>query len=46
MAHKTLPMERKKRIALVAHDNTKHDLMEWTEDNKERLPRHELFAKG
>ena len=46
MAHKTLPMERKKRIALVAHDNTKPDLMEWTKDNKECLARHELFATG
>ena len=46
MAHKILPMEKKKRIALVAHDNTKPDLMEWTKDNKERLAQHELFATG
>ena len=46
MAHKILPMEKKKRIALVAHDNTKPDLMEWAEDNKERLAQHELFATG
>jgi methylglyoxal synthase len=39
-------MEKKKRIALVAHDNTKPDLMEWTKDNKERLAQHELFATG
>ena len=46
MAHKIVPMEKKKRIALVAHDNTKPDLMEWTKDNKERLAQHELFATG
>jgi methylglyoxal synthase len=46
MEHKTLPMERKKRIALVAHDNTKPDLMEWAEDNRDRLAQHELFATG
>ena len=46
MAHKTLPMERKKRIALVAHDNTKPDLKKWAEDNRDRLAQHELFATG
>ena len=46
MKHKTLPMERKKRIALVAHDNTKPDLMKWAEDNRGRLAHHELFATG
>lgn len=46
MAHKTLPIRRKKRIALVAHDNTKPDLMQWAKDNRERLARHELFATG
>lgn len=44
MAHKILPMERKKRIALVAHDNTKSDLMKWAEENRGRLAQHELFA--
>ncbi len=46
MAHKILPMEKRKRIALVAHDNTKPDLMEWVKDNRERLAQHELFATG
>jgi methylglyoxal synthase len=39
-------MERKKRIALVAHDNTKPDLLEWAKDNRDRLVKHELFATG
>ncbi len=46
MKHKTLPMEKKKRIALVAHDNTKPDMVDWAKDNKDRLTQHELFATG
>ena len=46
MADKTLPIEKKKRIALVAHDNTKPDLLGWAKDNRDRLARHELFATG
>jgi methylglyoxal synthase len=36
----------KKRIALIAHDNMKDDLLEWAGSNKERLTGHELFATG
>ncbi len=36
----------RKRIALVAHDNKKKDLMEWAEYNKVALSRHELIATG
>ncbi len=39
-------IEQKKRIALVAHDNKKRDLLEWAEFNKELLARHELYATG
>jgi methylglyoxal synthase len=35
-----------KRIALVAHDNKKNDLMEWARYNRELLVQHELFATG
>jgi methylglyoxal synthase len=45
MERKTFPMERQKRIALMAH-NTKSDLVQWAKDNKERLAHHELFATG
>jgi methylglyoxal synthase len=38
--------ERKKRIALVAHDNKKHDLLEWACYNRELLIKHELIATG
>jgi methylglyoxal synthase len=36
----------RKRIALVAHDNKKKDLVEWVEANRTELTRHELFATG
>ena len=35
-----------KRIALVAHDNRKKDLLEWVEWNYEVLVRHELICTG
>ena len=46
MKRNTFPMKRQKRIALLAHDNTKTDLVQWARDNKERLVHHELFATG
>ena len=36
----------RKRIALVAHDNKKQDLLEWALYNRELLARHELCATG
>ena len=35
-----------KRIALVAHNNKKQDLLEWAEHNKLFLRKHKLFATG
>lgn len=37
---------RKKRIALVAHDNKKQDLLEWAKFNKGLLIQHTLCATG
>jgi len=36
----------RKRIALVAHDNKKQDLLEWARFNRELLVQHELYATG
>jgi methylglyoxal synthase len=36
----------RKRIALVAHDNKKDDLLEWAKYNREALTRHELYGTG
>ncbi len=36
----------RKRIALVAHDHKKKDLIEWAFYNRTELARHELFATG
>lgn len=39
-------LKERKRIALVAHDNKKKEMMEWAEFNKATLARHELIATG
>ncbi|MFL5625934.1 MAG: methylglyoxal synthase [Ktedonobacteraceae bacterium] len=41
-----MTMEHKKKIALVAHDKKKHDLLEWAAFNKHLLALHELYATG
>ena len=41
-----LLMGEKKRIALVAHDNKKDDLLEWAEHNIDILRGGTLFATG
>ncbi|WP_276479460.1 methylglyoxal synthase [Paraflavitalea pollutisoli] len=42
----TRRIEARKRIALVAHDNKKKDLIDWAEFNKVVLAKHELLATG
>lgn len=46
MKNKTVAMRQKKRIALVAHDNKKANLLEWVKFNRGLLLQHELFATG
>src|SRR5690554_8132325 len=36
----------RKRIALVAHDNMKDDLIDWVRHNQKMLGRHILYATG
>ncbi|HEV8538606.1 MAG TPA: methylglyoxal synthase [Bacteroidota bacterium] len=46
MERKKVTLNELKRIALVAHDNKKRDLIEWARFNKDLLARHQLFATG
>lgn len=46
MAMKRRQLGFPKRIALIAHDNKKDDLLEWAEYNRDVLIQHELFATG
>ena len=40
------PVVSKKKIALVAHDNKKRDLLEWATFNQGILAEHDLYATG
>jgi methylglyoxal synthase len=46
MAYKTIAMGLNKKIALVAHDNKKRDLVEWSKYNRDLLAHHKIFATG
>lgn len=39
-------LNKQKRIALVAHDHKKAELIDWVKFNKEKLTLHQLFATG
>jgi methylglyoxal synthase len=39
-------IERKKKIALIAHDNKKEDMLQWAKFNIDTLKQHQLFATG
>ena len=43
---KKILMEHDKKIALVAHDNKKRDLLEWAKFNRQLLANHILYATG
>jgi methylglyoxal synthase len=44
--YQKIAMEHDKKIALVAHDNKKSDLLEWAKYNRFLLAHHELYATG
>lgn len=44
MRHFTRPMDLEKKIALIAHDDRKQELLEWARFNKDLLARHDLYA--
>ena len=39
-------IKRKKKIALIAHDNKKEDMLQWAKFNIDTLKQHQLFATG
>lgn len=39
-------MKPDKKIALVAHDNKKRDLLEWAKFNRDLLAHHQIYATG
>jgi methylglyoxal synthase len=41
-----IPMSRDKKIALVAHDHMKRDLLEWATFNRGLLTHHVVYATG
>ncbi len=46
MTNKIAIIGQRKKIALIAHDHKKPDLLEWVKFNKGSLLQHELFATG
>ena len=46
MSHKKITMVQDKKIALVAHDNKKRDLLEWARFNSDLLAHHIIYATG
>jgi len=46
MTQRKIAMDHDKKIALVAHDNKKRDLLEWAKFNRDLLAHHEVYATG
>lgn len=46
MKYQKITMSPNKKIALVAHDNKKRDLLEWARFNRDLLAHHEIYATG
>jgi methylglyoxal synthase len=46
MEYNILPLGEQKRIALVAHDHKKKDLLEWAKFNRDVLAQHIIIGTG
>jgi len=46
MKSKKSSLESQKKIALIAHDARKQDLLEWVKFNRDTLSRHILYGTG
>jgi methylglyoxal synthase len=42
----TMAMRERKRLALIAHDNCKGELLDWARFNRGTLAQHDLYATG
>ena len=42
----TLTIEKQKKIALIAHDNKKEELIQWCDRNQDILKKHFLCGTG
>ena len=46
MSYRKVAMEHDKKVALVAHDNKKQELVEWAKYNRDLLAHHQVYATG
>ena len=46
MEYRKSATQQTKKIAIIAHDNKKQDLLEWADFNRDLLAQHELCATG
>ena len=46
MGYQEIVIKHNKKIALVAHDNKKRDLVEWAKYNRVLLAHHKVYATG
>lgn len=46
MDNQSVRMGKKKKIALIAHDNMKKELIQWVEERKNILEKHQLMGTG
>lgn len=46
MEQNKIVIQRDKKVALVAHDNEKRDLVEWAKYNRDLLAHHTVYATG
>jgi methylglyoxal synthase len=44
MRYITRPMGLRKKIALIAHDHRKHEMLAWARFNRDLLAQHDLYA--
>ena len=46
LPYQKLHIEARKKIALVAHDHKKDDILAWAKYNRDLLAEHEIYATG